>query len=89
MNLVDVVCARGRLLNEKSRCGWREAAFGGSSRPVLLAVPASRDEFRNADQIVGDQIEQEVPGGVTNAAMPGLSKGAFGAKLHGRLSSFQ
>ena len=39
-------------------------------------MPSSRDEFRNADQIVGDQIEQKVAGDATNAAMLGLTQGA-------------
>lgn len=39
-------------------------------------MPSRRDEFRNADQIVGDQIEQKVAGDATNAAMLGLTQGA-------------
>src|ERR1700727_546076 len=39
-------------------------------------MPARRDEFRNADQIVGDQIEQKVSGDAANAAMLGLAQGA-------------
>ena len=39
-------------------------------------MPSRRDEFRNADQIVGDQIEQKVAGDAANAAMLGLAQGA-------------
>jgi hypothetical protein len=34
-------------------------------------MPSSGDEFRNADQVVSDQIEQKVPGDAADAAMPG------------------
>ena len=41
----------------------------------MLWTPADlrRDQFGNADQVVGDQIEQEVGGDASNAAMFGLA----------------
>ena len=36
---------------------------------VRTAVRLSRDQFGNADQVVGDQIEQEVGGDAADAAM--------------------
>jgi hypothetical protein len=56
--------------------GWPGAAFVSSSRTVLLAVPSSGNEFRNTDQIVGDEIEQKVPGNAENTAMLGLAQRA-------------
>jgi hypothetical protein len=50
-------------------------AFGGrfccSTRPLLR-----RDQFRDADQVIGDQVEQEVGGDAGDAAMFGLAHGA-------------
>src|SRR5215212_8159623 len=40
------------------------------------AVRLSRDQFGNADQVVGDQIEHEVGGDAADAAMFGLAHGA-------------
>jgi len=46
-------------------------------RDGSAGVPSNRHEFRNTDQIVGDEIEQKVAGNAANAAMLGLSKGAM------------
>jgi hypothetical protein len=43
----------------------------GSLRSGLLFC----NQFGNADQVIGDQIEQEVGGDATDAAMFGLAHG--------------
>ena len=45
---------------------------------VCIQTPGwlRRDQFGNADQIVGDQIEQEIGGDASYAAMFGLAHGA-------------
>jgi len=41
------------------------------------AVRLSRDQFGNADQVIGNQIEQEVGGDASDGAMFGLAHGAM------------
>src|SRR4029077_8815604 len=53
-------------------CG---CAFGFSVAALVLRTPAwlRREQFRDADQIVGDQVEQEVGSDAGDAAMFGLA----------------
>ena len=42
-----------------------------------MAAPSSRDEFRDTDQIVGDEVEQKVASDTANATMLGFSQRAM------------
>jgi hypothetical protein len=64
------------LLNEQGDGAGLERHLA-AHRDGSAGVPLNRHEFRNTDQIVGDEIEQKVAGHAANAAMLGFSKGAM------------
>lgn len=56
---------------------WRLDAVFGPAPGYPGAGWLSGKQFGNADQVVGDQIEQEVGGDPSNATMFGLAHGAM------------
>ena len=70
---------KGCLWPHRRSFGFRPAA---SSGPILKAPGSAggylrRHQFGNADQVIGDQVEQEVGGDTTYATVFGLAHGAM------------